>query len=149
MVILGIDPGLNITGYGAIEASGQQIRFLAAGDIRPPSRQPLPQRLSFLYDALSQLVARAHEVKGKVLLIQDNGKQILRFENFETINGPDLRIYLSSVLGVDGAVDLGPILATQGNVNYTVPTAVDVSKYKYALIWCRAFHVLFSYAQLQ
>ena len=59
MVILGIDPGLNITGYGAIEASGQQIRFLAAGDIRPPSRQPLPQRLSFLYDALSQLVARA------------------------------------------------------------------------------------------
>ena len=60
MVILGIDPGLNVTGYGAIEASGRQVQFLAAGDIRPPPRQPLPQRLAFLYKALSKLVGQQH-----------------------------------------------------------------------------------------
>ena len=58
MVILGIDPGLNVTGYGAIAASGRALQFLTAGDIRPPHRQPLPQRLAFLHDALAELVSR-------------------------------------------------------------------------------------------
>ena len=52
---------------------------------------------------------RAHEVEGKALLIEDNGKQILRFEDFETINGPGLYIYLSSGLGNDDIINLGKI----------------------------------------
>ena len=60
MVILGIDPGLNITGYGAISVEGHQIQLLIAGDVRPPHAQPLPQRLAFLHNALSQLVAHQH-----------------------------------------------------------------------------------------
>ncbi len=58
MVILGIDPGLNVTGYGAIIASGRQLQFLTAGDIRPPHQESLPKRLAFLYDALSALVSQ-------------------------------------------------------------------------------------------
>ena len=60
MVILGIDPGLNVTGYGAIEASGHHVQFRAAGDIRPPNGKPLPQRLEFLYHALTELIRREH-----------------------------------------------------------------------------------------
>ncbi len=75
-------------------------------------------------------------------------QKIVRFENLKTINGPDLRIYLSADLGADDYVDLGEIRATEGNVNYTVPAGTDISKYKNLLIWCRAFSVLFSYAQL-
>src|SRR3989344_5153478 len=63
---------------------------------------------------------RAHEVRGKALLIQAGYSIVLRFEEFETINGPDLHIWLASSLGKDDYVDLGPMKATKGNVNYDV-----------------------------
>jgi len=91
---------------------------------------------------------RAHDVKGKALLIEKDGKKIVRFEDFETINGPDLRIYLSSDLSNDDFVELSKIKATKGNVNYEVPEEVDTSKYNKVLVWCKAFSVLFSYAVL-
>jgi len=96
----------------------------------------------------ANLVPRAHEVEGKALLVQVGDQKIIRFEDLKTINGPDLRIYLSADLGTDDYVDLGPIRATEGNVNYTVPAGIDTNKYRNVLIWCRAFRVLFSYAQL-
>jgi len=92
---------------------------------------------------------RAHEVKGKALLIEQGAKKILRFEDFETINGPDLRIYLSRTLGNDDFIDLGAIRATKGNVNYEVNNVVDITTYNKILVWCRAFSVLFSYAELE
>jgi len=98
--------------------------------------------------ASGSLIARAHEVEGTASIIEVGDTQYVRFENLKTINGPDLRIYLSSDLGVSDAVDLGPIRATEGNVNYEMPAGTDVTKYHNVLIWCRAFSVLFSYAQL-
>jgi len=98
--------------------------------------------------ARSNMVARAHDVLGEALFVQAGDERFLRFENLNTINGPDLRIYLSSGLNAGDFVDLGPIRATEGNVNYPIPAGTDLTKYKNALIWCRAFSVLFSYAQL-
>lgn len=94
------------------------------------------------------LVEGAHEVQGRALLVQADGKNTLRFEDLDTVNGPDLRIYLSKDLTVDDAVDLGPIKATKGNVNYELDPTVNPEEYPYVLIWCRAFSVLFSYAEL-
>lgn len=91
---------------------------------------------------------RAHEVQGNAFLIEKEGKKFLRFENFETINGPDLHIYLSSELAADDFVDLGQIKATKGNVNYEIPDNIDTSKYNKVLVWCKPFGVLFSYAGL-
>lgn len=95
----------------------------------------------------ASMVARAHEVSGEALLVKSGNEMFLRFENLKTINGPDLRIYLSSGLSADDIVDLGPIRATQGNVNYSIPANTDLKKYKNAMIWCRSFGILFSYAQ--
>src|SRR3989344_105838 len=97
--------------------------------------------------ARANMVARAHEVEGFALLVKSSNETYLRFENLKTINGPDLRIYLSSGLNTDDIVDLGPIRATEGSVNYLIPAGTDLGKYKNAMIWCRAFGVLFSYAQ--
>jgi len=96
----------------------------------------------------ANLVPRAHEVKGSALFVKSNNETYLRFENLKTINGPDLRIYLGAALNADDVVDLGPIRATEGSVNYLIPKDTDLSKYKNVMIWCRAFGVLFSYAQL-
>jgi len=91
----------------------------------------------------------AHGVEGKALLIDDDGDKIVRFENFDTINGPALYIYLSSDLGDDDFIDLGEIKATKGNVNYDIPDGTDTDKYNKVLVWCRPFGVLFSYAELK
>jgi hypothetical protein len=94
-------------------------------------------------------IRRAHSVMGEALLIDDNGKKVLRFENFETDNGPNLHIYLASNLGDDDFIDLGPIKATKGNVNYDIPDGTDLDKYDKVLVWCVPFRVLFSYAELE
>ena len=92
---------------------------------------------------------RAHSVEGRALLIEDGDDRIIRFEDFDTINGPALYIYLSSDLGDNDFVDLGPIKATKGNVNYMIPVGTDISKYNNVLVWCKPFSVLFSYAELE
>ena len=60
MVILGIDPGLNATGYGAITIEGRRFQVRTAGDIRPPRSKPLAERLEFLHRALTELMIRQH-----------------------------------------------------------------------------------------
>ena len=60
MVILGIDPGLNATGFGVLEASPAQLRVIAGGDIRPPRTQPLAARLECIHTALSRLIRHHH-----------------------------------------------------------------------------------------
>ena len=92
---------------------------------------------------------RAHEVGGKAILISQGNIKILRFEDFETINGPNLHIYLSSELGDEDFIDLGKIKATKGNVNYELPDDIDLEKYNKVLVWCVPFRVLFSYAKLE
>lgn len=54
--IMGIDPGLNATGYGVIAVSADGLRFVAAGAIRPSSRRPLAKRICHLYEALAQVI---------------------------------------------------------------------------------------------
>jgi len=82
----------------------------------------------------ADMIARAHDVEGAALFVKSGNEAFLRFENLKTINGPDLRIYLSSALNADDIVDLGPIRATEGNVNYPIPAGTDLGKYKNAMI---------------
>ena len=58
MIILGVDPGLNATGYGIIDAGSPQLRVITAGDIRPPKKQPLAERLGVIHDELCRLITR-------------------------------------------------------------------------------------------
>ena len=57
MRILGIDPGLNATGYGAIEISGSDVVLLEGGVIRPGSaEESLETRLAALYDGIIEIL---------------------------------------------------------------------------------------------
>jgi crossover junction endodeoxyribonuclease RuvC len=58
--ILGIDPGLNTTGYGVIETSGSGVRLIEAGIVRTKSKTSLQSRLGELHAALQEIVA-AHQ----------------------------------------------------------------------------------------
>jgi crossover junction endodeoxyribonuclease RuvC len=55
MRVLGIDPGIAITGYGLVEEVRGDLRPLVFGVIRTPANQPLPRRLQLIYRAVSEL----------------------------------------------------------------------------------------------
>ena len=54
--ILGVDPGLRITGFGLIERSGQKLVYITSGIIRTPFGD-LPQRLKTIMDSLGEVIA--------------------------------------------------------------------------------------------
>ena len=55
-VILGIDPGLNITGYGLIQAGQENPQLLEAGVVRGGRRTLLEQRLKNIHDGVSEVI---------------------------------------------------------------------------------------------
>lgn len=57
MLVLGIDPGTAITGYGLVkEHANGALEAIAYGVVRTPARTPMPARLKTLYDAISALI---------------------------------------------------------------------------------------------
>ena len=57
MIILGIDPGTAMLGYGLIERVGPRLRAIDYGVIATPSDMPLPQRLAAIHMELTDLIA--------------------------------------------------------------------------------------------
>jgi hypothetical protein len=90
-----------------------------------------------------------HHAEGiaKVIVLND-GTNVLRLENFRATNGPDLYVYLATDKSASDIINLGRLKGNIGNQNYPIPTGTDLTKYNIALIWCKAFSVLFGSAQL-
>ena len=93
--------------------------------------------------------SNAHTTSGSVKLYTQNGTKSLVFENFKTDNGPDLRVYLSKSTNNSDFKDLGVLKSTSGNFNYTVDATINTGSYKFVLIWCKDFSVLFGNGLLQ
>ena len=60
MVILGIDPGYAIVGFGVMETVGNRFRLLTYGAITTPAGLPLPDRLQEIYEGVGQILQRYH-----------------------------------------------------------------------------------------
>ncbi|HAU56576.1 MAG: crossover junction endodeoxyribonuclease RuvC [Verminephrobacter sp.] len=60
MRILGIDPGLQTTGFGVLDVEGHQLRYVASGTIRTHKMAlgDLPGRLKVLFDGIGEVAAR-------------------------------------------------------------------------------------------
>ena len=57
MLVLGIDPGLNVTGYGLVARRAKDVALVEAGVVRPgPPELALERRLSLLYDGLQAVL---------------------------------------------------------------------------------------------
>ena len=89
-----------------------------------------------------------HPASGTARIVQTNGKAYVRYENFKTINGPDIYVYLSKDLAAKEFISLGKVRATEGNINYEIPKDVNIADYPYVLTWCKQFGVLFNSAKL-
>ena len=58
MIVIGIDPSSTSTGYGLVEYQQRKYRYMDCGCIRPPARLAFEDRLVFLYDHLSEILAK-------------------------------------------------------------------------------------------
>jgi len=56
MIIMGIDPGTAVTGYGVIAVSGNAVSWVDSGAVVTDTSEPLSQRLLTIYDALSEKI---------------------------------------------------------------------------------------------
>lgn len=98
-----------------------------------------------------------HTTSGQATVTEfPDGRRVLRFEDFETSNGPDLRVYLSAgssdaAFGKDYGedfVELGRLKGPPGNQNYELPAGTGRSRYRNAVVWCDRFSVGFGVATL-
>jgi crossover junction endodeoxyribonuclease RuvC len=55
--ILGIDPGLRKCGWGLIETLGSKLTFIACGSVNPSDKLALSERLRFIHEGLTRVVA--------------------------------------------------------------------------------------------
>jgi hypothetical protein len=92
-----------------------------------------------------------HFGSGGARLVEDaDGSLTLVLEDFSVQNGPDLFVYVSNDPNGwnEEAVNLGELKATDGTFSYEIPPEVSAEDIASAVVWCRAFSVLFATATL-
>ena len=101
-------------------------------------------------------VSLDHGTSGTVRILElADGTHVVRLEDLDTDNGPDLYLYLSTN-PPDGAesafdddhVNLGRLQGNLGNQNYDLPAGTDLSRYVTVVIWCDRFDSAFGAADL-
>jgi crossover junction endodeoxyribonuclease RuvC len=58
MRFLGLDPGLTVTGWGVIDAIGNELRHVADGAVKPDSDAAIGARLAQLHEGLARVIAQ-------------------------------------------------------------------------------------------
>jgi crossover junction endodeoxyribonuclease RuvC len=88
MIILGIDPGLASTGFGAIRCDNATPSILKCGYIKTSAKEPVSNRLSQIYSDINQL-------------IRSLSPDLIAIENiFSLVRYPKAGILLGGVLGI-------------------------------------------------
>jgi Electron transfer DM13 len=134
---------------------------ISGGPGSGPSQQPStstptgPRKL-----AAGRLISHEHETTGTVAILRlPDGSRILRLENLDTSDGPDLKVWLSDAAVLEGTGgwhlfddgryrDLGDLKGNHGNQNYAIPADADLSVLRSVAIWCDRFNVSFGAAEL-
>ena len=78
MLILGIDPGIAITGYGLLECNGNNAKIVASGSIQTSKNKPVQERLAELYDDMLEIIKN---YKPDIAAIEE----LFYFKNLKTV----------------------------------------------------------------
>ena len=134
-----------------VEETANEARPTAAAPTTSASAPAQPATI-----AAGSFRSLEHRTTGRAEIIKlADGAHVLRFENLDTSNGPDLRVYLSELPSNLGwhdygrrYIELGKLKGNRGDQNYRIPSGTDLTKYKSAVIWCVRFTVGFGVAPL-
>lgn len=110
--------------------------------------------------ASGTLISHEHATSGTVRILQlPDGSRVLRLEDLDTSDGPDLHVWLTDAKVVEGKagwfvfddaqhIDLGSLKGNKGSQNYPLAADTDLTALTSVTIWCQRFHVSFGAAQL-
>ena len=110
--------------------------------------------------AAGSLISHEHRTSGKVAVLRlPDGSRVLRLENLDTSDGPDLRVWLSDAAVRPGKAGwhvfddgryyaLGRLKGNHGNQNYPIPADVRLDTFRSVAIWCDRFNVSFGATEL-
>ncbi len=118
---------------------------------------PAEKGPSLVAEGMFRNVDTIHRGNGKAQLFQfAEGASLLRLEEIDIANGPDLWVYLvkhpdpKNAEDVKaGFVNLGKLKGNRGSQNYSIPAEIKTEEYGSAVIFCQLFGVLFSPAPLK
>ena len=135
-----------------VPQAAAQPRAPAPATNRPPQESETESTVL----ASGEFQGLEHETTGKALILElGSGERILRFEDLNTSNGPDLHVYLSEIPPSNDwyaygerFVSLGKLKGNIGSQNYVLPDDLDLSRFKSAVVWCKRFAVGFGVAGL-
>ena len=164
-----VDEGFSTSISQQLNSDGNPVTTTVPADAAPPDDTPPPTDPDSVPDepaatgeepptppsgpvllGAGQFIGLAgHSGTGDAGLFQNpDGSLLLRFENFDIQNGPDLEVYL--VPGADqtslseGSIHLGALKGNVGDQNYELPPGTELAQGEYtALVWCEAFSVEF------
>ena len=68
MIILGVDPGLTITGFCILEKNGNTTNLIAYGSIKSDTKDLMPNRLKYLFEEINKIITK---FKPDALAIED------------------------------------------------------------------------------
>jgi hypothetical protein len=151
--LLFIDDKVNEADPFSTAATPAGSAVASVNDVSDAPQQPPTARRTHQ----GAFVDRSHPASGTALVLTDGKTTFLRFEEFETDNGPDLYVYLSANVDAtspagqldDDFVELGRLKGNIGPQNYEIPSGVDLAKYKTVVIWCRRFTTAFGASDLE
>jgi crossover junction endodeoxyribonuclease RuvC len=77
--ILGIDPGLRITGFGVIDKLGSQLAYVTSGCIKTNEKQSLPERIKTILDGIAEVIEtqRPHQAVVEKVFVNVNPQSTL------------------------------------------------------------------------
>jgi aminopeptidase N len=140
----------------AMMADAKPTADAMMADAKPTADAMMAENVSLGSGSFTKIDA-LHGASGTATIYRlAEGKLVLRLESFNAQNGPDLVIGLSGnpmprssdEVKQGGYLQLASLKANQGNQNYELPADIDLSQYKSVVIYCRAFNVVFSTAEL-
>ncbi len=155
MIILGVDPGTYVTGYGLIEYSNNKFRRITHGIIRLPSSKSLTQKLEIIYNELDKLL-KVYKPDEFVIETAFYGKNVQSVLKIGYARGVSLLAAIHNKIPtseyspreVKKAV-VGRGAASKQQVNYMVMTILNSKKIKFkpdesdalAIALCHAFRL--------
>jgi hypothetical protein len=126
----------------------------------PRAEAPVPPAEPVVL-ARGELITHEHDSSGSVVVLElPDGSRVLRLEDLNTSNGPDLHVWITDAPVIEGRdgwdvfddgryVDLGTLKGNIGSSNYPLPPEVDIAELSSVSVWCARFAVSFAAADLE
>ena len=126
MIILGVDPGFAITGYGIIESKdkGKNLKIINYGAIRTPKELLFNQRLSIIYHKFKKIIKKykPDKIGVETLYFAKNVKTAMKVSEARGV------IILTANLNNIPILEYTPLQVKQALIGYGRATKMQIQK---------------------